>query len=72
MAQNGVVTVLMSRPYNTDTNAGLLTINADITAPANNSWLEFVSSSDWNMNIVLNSTIDFSQSTGEIRLGGIA
>ncbi|TGP14617.1 filamentous hemagglutinin N-terminal domain-containing protein [Mesorhizobium sp. M2D.F.Ca.ET.233.01.1.1] len=72
LAQNGVVTVLMSRPYNTDTNAGLLTINADITAPANNSWLEFVSSSDWNMNIVLNSTIDFSQSTGEIRLGGIA
>ncbi|TPI54199.1 filamentous hemagglutinin N-terminal domain-containing protein [Mesorhizobium sp. B3-1-3] len=71
LAQNGVVTILMSRPYNTDTNAGLLTINADITAPANNSWLEFVSSSDWNMDIVLNSTIDFSQSTGEIRLGGI-
>lgn len=48
---------------------GAVYIESDIVAPANSSYLEILSYSDFTMDVYLNATVDFSNSAGFFGIG---
>lgn len=66
MLTNSYVWVFLTSSYG---KSGNVFINSNITAPANNSYLEILSYSDFTMNVYLNATVDFSRSTGFFGIG---
>ncbi|NSL25109.1 filamentous hemagglutinin N-terminal domain-containing protein [Agrobacterium tumefaciens] len=66
MRSNSMVTLFLTSSYG---KHGVVSIDANITAPAGHTNLWIIQSSDFIMDVELNAVVDFSASTGQFRIG---
>lgn len=66
MRSNSMVTLFLTSSYG---KHGIVSIDANITAPSGHTNLWIIQSSDFIMDLNLNAVVDFSASTGQFRIG---